>query len=177
MKTAEVLKGVGRGALWVVSAGAALFATVFLIRGGAWLSDRIWPWIVTGIQITFGVNVLIALPMLMFRAARKTAAWVLFVSSYVYGLGVWVQGFLVTYILWGWIALTIGLVFGVIGVVPMAALACVFNGQWKSLMEIFVLVALYYGTRTGSMWIMIKTSVPGIEAEESDGILEEAYHV
>jgi hypothetical protein len=121
--------------------GAVLFFT-FGVVALVVISPYIYA--TTGILIL--LNVLTLLVAIIPRA-RSAAGFILFVSSYVYGLATWIYGLVVTLALWGITALIIGIFLGGVGVIPIGILASVFHGRWDIFFTLLVLIILTYGTR------------------------------
>ena len=63
------------------------------------------------------VDIVILLPLSMFRRLRPHTGGLLYLSSYLFGLVTWLYGFIVTCALWGGFAVVIGLMFFGVGVV------------------------------------------------------------
>lgn len=58
--------------------------------------------------------------------------------------------------LWGGIAVFIGLFLLGVGVVPIAMLATLFNGMWSTLGELFLLLILTFGSRFLGIYLVEK---------------------
>ena len=129
---------------------------VFFIEGGAWLGEKIHPWLVEATSITLVVVIVILLPLVLFRRTRGFSGGGLMIASAVFGFTLWVWGLLLTYRLWGVIAVFIGIAFMGIGVVPMAMLATLFKGMWSTFGELVLLAMLTFGTGFGGMWAAAK---------------------
>jgi len=138
--------------------GIALLNALF-IHGGAWLGARIYPWLVAISVIALGGVIFVLLPLASFRKARGLSATGLMIASFVFGLTLWVWGLLLTYNLWGAIAVFIGLFLMGIGVVPIAMLATLFEGMWMTLGELILLTVLTFGTRATGAWVAVKAEV------------------
>jgi hypothetical protein len=124
-----------------------ILLAVFFIKGGLWLSELLYPWLSLISAIAFFVCLFILLPLAIFRKTRAFSGLGLFIASYVFGATLWVWGFLLTYVLWGVVALFIGLFLAGIGVVPIAMLATLFNGEWSILGQLVLLLIFTFGTR------------------------------
>ena len=74
----------------------------------------------------------------------------------MFGFTLWVWGLLLTYDLWGAIAVLVGLVLLGVGVVPIAMLATLFKGMWLTLGELVLLTVLTFGTRFAGAWAASK---------------------
>lgn len=59
------------------------------------------------------------LPLAPFRKTRIVPAYGLYVASFVFGVCVWMYGFIVTYSFWGVGGVFIGLMLGIVGLRPL----------------------------------------------------------
>jgi hypothetical protein len=74
--------------------------------------------------------IVVALPLLLFRATRAVSVYSFNIASLVLGLTTWIYGFTAAYAYWGVLGLSIGLFLGVVGVVPIGLIAGIYNGGW-----------------------------------------------
>jgi hypothetical protein len=58
------------------------------------------------------------------------------IASHLFGLGMWMYGFLVTYDLWGGTGIFVGLLLGGIGGVPLAIIAAALKQMWTVVGEL-----------------------------------------
>lgn len=142
----EALRSIGGALLAIVIFIGILFAAILLFSLGVKASIVIAPYVYLIAGILFFVNIITLLSAII-PSTRGVAGWILYISSYVYGLATWIYGLLVTLSLWGVLAIIIGLLLGGVGVVPIGMLAAVFHGKWDIFFTLFVLVILTYGTR------------------------------
>jgi hypothetical protein len=142
----EVLLG---GAIFV---GILALAVVF-IMGSLWASRHLLqPLIVIG-WIALALNILILLPLSVFKRLRGYTGSGIFLSSYIFGLVAWLLGFILTYALWGLSAVIVGIVFLGGGVVPIALLATLFKGLWEPFFTLLALTAITFGSRVSGLLI------------------------
>jgi hypothetical protein len=130
----------------LVLTGIILIALMFL-RGGVWLGEKALPYFMWLARITFGVVVIIILPMSAFRRTQRFAARGLISASSIFGITLWVWGLVLTYNLWGGGAVLLGLLLLGIGVVPMAMLATLLAALWSTFGQLLLLAVLTYGTQ------------------------------
>ncbi len=159
----EKIKGAG-GVVLGLGILVAIFLLIgLLLVGGAWLSAKIYPWLQIISGITLVVLVVLFLPLSFFGRTRVFAGNGFFIASYVFGLTLWVWGFLLTYVLWGGFAVIVGLfIFGV-GVIPIAILATLFKGMWSTLGELLFLTVLVFGLRFLGFWLLSKATREQVE--------------
>jgi len=134
-----------------------VLAVTLMLRGGVWLSERIYPWLVLSSVIALIISALVLLPMAAFKKTRGYAGIGFFIVSYVFGITTWVWSLLLTYVIWGLSALVIGLFIYGVGVFPIALLATAFNGKWSIFCQLsFGLIATYI-TRFVGNYLALKS--------------------
>lgn len=119
-------------------------------------------------SIVFGLNLIILLLLGPFRKTRGVTAMALLYSSFLFGITTWLTGLFLTYMFWGIIGVIVGLFIVGIGVVPIGALACLFNASWQSLWTLVILVAVTFGARWIG-WLLIATLE---EKQEPKGVFD-----
>lgn len=147
METESTLKKVGGFAFGaVVLLGIALLIG-FLVGGMVWASEKVLPWLIVGGNIAFVLCVFVFLPLAVFRRARPWAGLGLYVSSYVFGIGLFAYSCIYTVQLWGFGALFLGLFLAGVGVVPVAFFATLLHKAWPLFWDVVYGVVMTYGTR------------------------------
>lgn len=149
----EKLKSLGFGMLGLLAIIAMLFLVGLLIGGASWLSDHLLPWFTLASAITFGVLILILLPLSAFRQTRSFAAVAILYASFLFGVTVWMDGLLTTEALWGTWAVIVGLCFAGVGIVPIGMLAALFHGAWSVLGELIGFTVLTFASRFYAIWL------------------------
>jgi hypothetical protein len=71
----------------------------------------------------------------------------------VFGLLTWLLSFILTYALWGFWAVVLGILLFGGAVVPFALLATMFESMWDAFFTVFVLLAVTFGSRVAGMFI------------------------
>lgn len=79
-----------------------------------------------------------------------------FFSSYLYGLLLFIYAFVITFFLWGWLGVIVGLFLGGIGIAPVAFVASLFSGEWHFLLSIILSATLVYGCRFLGIYLISK---------------------
>lgn len=143
----EKLKKLGNVSLGLVGI-AAVFAVPFLFfKGAIWASENLLRLLILIGFIVVVLDVVILLPLSMFRRLRPHTGGLIYLSSYLFGLVTWLYGFIVTYALWGGFAVVIGLMFFGVGVVFMAILASLLKAMWEPFFTVIVFAVITYGSR------------------------------
>jgi len=131
----DFLKSIGEFIVGIGISLGIIFLAMFFIKGGVWLGAIVLPWLSIIMWLVFILNIIIFLPLGIFKKTRSVSAFGFVMSSYVYGLT-----------LWFW-ALLLGLFIAGIGVVPIAILATALNGEWAITGQIILLLVLTFGSR------------------------------
>lgn len=107
--------------------------------------------------------IIFLLPLSAFRETRIVPAYGLYVASFVFGVCVWVYGFAVTYEIWGGVGVFIGLILGIVEIVPLGIIAALSHAEWVIVAELVYGLALTYGARAIALWLVAK-----IEADANE---------
>jgi hypothetical protein len=143
----QFLKSIGGFALVVVGLVAVSVVVFLLVQGGAWLADKVYPWLIMVFAVAFWVCVFILLPLAIFRKTRGFSGIGIYVASYVFGITLWVWCLLTTYTLWGGFAVVIGILIAGIGIVPLAIIASLTKGLWSIAIQMVVVALVTLGAR------------------------------
>lgn len=160
----EAIKTVGAAILGVTVFVAMIFVAVLLIAGTATVAGKVLPFLISATNIGTVFCIVFLLPLSLFRATRIVSVWGFFIASYLFGLGVWMYGFLVTYDLWGGRGVFIGLVLGVVGIVPLGIIAAALKGLWFIAGDLVYGIALTYGARAFALYLAVKIDRAAEEA-------------
>ncbi|MHB8405789.1 MAG: hypothetical protein ACYDCJ_10240 [Gammaproteobacteria bacterium] len=154
----EKVKALGGVLLGIAIFVCVLALLVVFIKGSLWASEHLLqPLIVIG-WIALALNILILLPLSIFKWLRGFTGGGIFLSSYIFGLVSWLLGFVLTYALWGLWAVIFGILFLGGGVVPIALLATLFKGLWEPFFTLIVLTVITFGSRVGGLLIASSAS-------------------
>ena len=101
---------------------------------------------------TFIFLLLICLPLSFINKLKKTLSYVFTISAFIFWLNAWVWSFLLCLSIWGALSVVIGFIILGIGIVPIAILACMFDGQWGVILQLIILISFgslskYYGSK------------------------------
>ncbi|MBU1425284.1 MAG: hypothetical protein KKH12_07540 [Gammaproteobacteria bacterium] len=152
----EKLKQLSTTALGIVFFLALLCMPFLFIRGSAWAAEHLLqPLFVIG-WVLLALDLLVLLPLSLFRRLRGFTGTVIFLSSFVFGLVTWLLGFILTYALWGLWAVIIGVLFFGGAVVPFALLATMFKGMWVPFFTVLILFVITFASRIAGAWIAEK---------------------
>jgi hypothetical protein len=154
MNLKEKFKNVAWTIAGILFLSLLILIPFIVIKGAVWLSAIIYPWLVRIMAFFIIVSLFILSPLSFFKKTRGIAGTGLFFLSYIFGATLWVWSFLLTYTLWGTLALVIGLFIAGIGVIPIAILATVFNGKWFELGNLILSLIMTLGTRFLGMYLV-----------------------
>ena len=119
----NALKGFGGVLLGLLVLLAIAVAVAAFVNGIAWISDSIIPYVFYVAQLALLISVFLLLPLGLFRGTRKIACLGLLGGSFIFGACVWIMGFSSTYFYWGGVGVMMGLLLGVVGIVPLGIIA------------------------------------------------------
>jgi hypothetical protein len=139
----QFLKNIGGFALGVIGFAAVIVVLFLLVQGGTWLADKVYPILILLFVLTLAVTVFILLPLAIFRKTRGVAGVGIYITSYIYGLTVWVWSLLITYTLWGGV-----------GIVPLSVVACLFKGMFSIAFQVVLLAAFVFGVRAFALFLV-----------------------
>ena len=92
---------------YVLIIGAVFFVFCLIIAiiifGAAWASTKLLPWLSVLSRIAFGCIVFIIFPLAIPKATRGFSSAALFISSFVFGVTLWMEGLLLTLSIWAWL--------------------------------------------------------------------------
>src|SRR6476659_3090877 len=146
----NILKSIGGFGLGLVGLIAVATVLLLVVRGGAWLADKAYPWLIVLFALALIVCVFILLPLAMFRKTRAFSGLGIYIASYAFGLTLWVWCLLTTYTLWGPVAVVLGVLMAGVGILPIAIIACITKGLWSIALQMFLIVLLTWGARLGA---------------------------
>lgn len=152
----ELLKYIGGMALGIIIFLAILLIGLFLLKGSLWFSENIFPWVGIVFWITIAIDVIVLLPLSIIKCTRDVGLTGLFISSYVFGLLLWVWSFLIVYSTWGWIGVIIGSLIAGFGIVPLAIIILILNAQWVGVLELVIYIVIIFGVRVLSSILLEK---------------------
>ncbi len=153
-RSLETVKAIGGCAIWFAVMIGIVFVAGMLIRGGVWASDKIYPWLVVSSLVSLAVSILALLPLALFKETRGHSGLGFYIVSFVFGGTLWVWSLLLTYVLWGGVALFIGLILAGVGVLPIALLATATKGMWSMFGQLILGFVATYGTRSIGIYLM-----------------------
>jgi hypothetical protein len=146
------LKSAGVIFMGLAAIAVLIFITVAIFSGLGWLFDRVYPWILRGEGLLLAFSVA-SLPLAFFARTRALPALALRISSNFFWFGLWVLGFLIVYHLWGVGWLIGGLGLGIVGVVPLAAIAALLSGAWSLLGALVGNFVVALGSTFAGIWL------------------------
>ena len=134
------IKSIGGFFLGIAVFVGFVLLALFLIEGGVWVGSRILPWLSIVMWILFVVDIIIFLPLGLFKKTKSISSFGFYLSAFIYGLTLWVWSLLLTYFIWGAFAVIIGVLIAGIGVIPTAILATIFEGEFLVTGQIILLL-------------------------------------
>ena len=152
----EHLKNISLTILGLIGV-VAIFALIGgFLAGIELISEFIYPWLVRVSEITLAIVIFILLPNAVFSSQPRFAAIGMLIAALIFGATLWVFSVIVTFELWGGIALAFGLIILGGGVFPIALLAALFKGNWPLLGEWLLLATLVVSLGVWSEYLLKK---------------------
>ena len=146
----NTLKAIGGFVLGLIGMVAVTMIMLMLVRGGTWLADKAYPWLIVVFAVALVVCLFILLPLAIFRRTRGFSGLGIYIASYAFGLTLWVWCLLTTYTLWGLVAVVVGVLMAGVGIFPIAIIACITKGLWGIALQMFFVALLTWGARFGA---------------------------
>ena len=105
--------------------------------------------------LAFGIAIFVLLPMAAFPRTSSQAGLGLYITSWLFGITTWLLGAGITFAVYGWVGLVIGLFLFGIGVVPLAIFAAFFLIKNTSLgVSLIVMFIIVFAARFGGILFM-----------------------
>lgn len=151
MSVGEKAKELGASIFGIIIIIGILCIPVLFIMGSKWAAEHLMQPLYIAGWIALAIDIFILLPLSIFRGLRGITGTGIFISSFVFGLITWLLGFILTYLLWGFWGVFIGVLLFGGAVVPFALLATLLKGMWAPFFTVLVLVVLTFGSRLVGM--------------------------
>src|SRR3989344_115955 len=165
----EKLKDIGYSVLGIGFFILFIVAIALLVIGGAKLFETLYP-ILEGIStVTWGVAWLLLLLSVVPKFRNFTGGGMV-LGTYIGGAIFWLLCFYVTYQLWGFLGIFVGVLFFGLGVFVTAVLALLFDGQFIGALGFAFVLAQIFFFRFIGYWIISKYR--GAEKVYTSGIPE-----
>ena len=126
---------------FVILSAPILMLAIFL-AGAKWAMPHLIPTITLIGWLLLAIDIVIFLPLSIFKKLRFFTGISILLSSYIFGLIEWLYSFIFVYYFWGMWAVILGLCFIGIGCLPMALLITALNGNWQSFIYLITIPIL-----------------------------------
>ena len=154
----ETIVGIGGCLTYLIFAFGGLVLIIMAFKGTPWIAENIYPWVMWAAGISAFIVVPVSLLLAIFRRTRGIGGAGLFFSSYVIGLSTWVWSLIIAYSLAGVFWMIIGLVFGGVGIVPIAFIASLLKAEWAIALQILVVAVVVFVLRGFGLFLSEKSS-------------------
>jgi len=145
---------------------AALFG--LLLKGVVLASSKALPFLSGMSVLVLAICIFFLIPLSIFRKTRPIAGNGLYFSSYLFGIMLWAYSCVVSYGIWGYAGLVVGLLFLGVGVLPVALLGTLLHGYWSILGELVFGIFLTFGARGFGVYLLVKCA-PVSQGRVGDG--------
>ena len=126
-----------------------IFLLIMFFAGALWATAHLLLPLITIAWIVLALDILIFLPLSMVRSLRSWMGTFIFLSSFLFGIVLWLSSFITTLGAWVIGGVIVGLLFAGVGVVPMAGFILLIHGQWADLGTFIGMVVATLGARLG----------------------------
>lgn len=147
---------IGYSVLALIGIIDIVLLVLFFIQGTVWLETYVFPVCVNIFWPVLFVSVFILFPLCLIKKTRVIGGIGLLVCSYIFGGIAWIFAVGLLWNTWGLAAVIVGLIFAVIGIVPIAFIAALLNGVWASVLILVVLAGCWFGAKVLSGHAVIK---------------------
>lgn len=152
-KWKETAIGVAGCLLYLVFAIGGIALLVLLFRGMGWITENVYPWTIVISQIALFIIMPISLILSIFRKTRGLGSVGILISSYTWGLSLWVWSLIIAYSLAGTFWLIFGILLGGIGIVPIALIAALIASKWFIALQITLSAIVIFAVRGFSIFL------------------------
>lgn len=111
------------------------------------------------------IFIFVLVPLSFFKKTRLFSGVLMLFLSYIFGIHLWIFSAIVTYFLWGGVALLIGIFLLGVGVLPFAILASLFGEEWIFFGSLVFMTILTYGNRTLGVYLIGKSEEDNYKKE------------
>lgn len=164
----DTLKSLGGAIIGVAFVAGLILLVGLFIEGGARFAARMFPWFPWIYGTTLVIVGMIFWPLAGFRSTKAFAGLGIWLSSFVFGFVLFFWSLLLAYVLWGGIAVFIGLFIMGVGIVPVALLATMFEGLWGTTGQLVFLTVLTFGLRVYGSYLMMRAEELAAEPQVSN---------
>jgi hypothetical protein len=131
---------------------------IAILYGAAELSLWALEWAPAVVGTAIVLCLFVMTPLSLIPSTRGIAGNGLYIASYAFGFALWILAMAFIYVTWGLMPVIIGLLLGVIGVVPIGIIASIVEGHWVVLGNLATLLLLTYLTRGLGIWLIQKAA-------------------
>jgi hypothetical protein len=121
-----------------------------------WLGDHVLGPLIFSALIVLVVDLVLLLPLATIRSCRPYSAIGLMLSSWVFGLQVFVSSLVLLFFLWGTWGVFIGLLLGGFGVIPLALLAVIIHKEWAELFTLSISIVVFLAAKFFAIFLASK---------------------
>lgn len=154
----DSLKGMGCFFGGIAALVVVILLAVFLIEGEVWVSAKVLPVLRLVNPVLLLVCVFVFAPLAIFKCTRRIAGGGFYVSSFVFGISLWMFACVITYAVWGKIGLFLGLMLAGVGVVPLGFIAAVLHGGWHVVFSLCIGLVLTFASRAVGSALLARTA-------------------
>lgn len=105
-------------------------------------------------DILFWIALLVLLPLAFFKKTKVLSGQILFGTSYLFGITTWFLGAGITFGIFGWFGLIVGLLILGVGVVPLGIIGAFMKINSTLGLVMLAMAATTWGARIGGAYLI-----------------------
>ncbi|MGQ0543182.1 MAG: hypothetical protein ACT4O9_15265 [Blastocatellia bacterium] len=172
-KWSDVVAGVLGCLLYIAFGVGGIAIIVLLIRGVPWIAENVYPIVTLVCTLLLLLLIPLSIVLSIFRKTRPWAGLGFTLASYALGLTTWLWTLILAYVLAGTVWMIIGLLFAGVGVVFIAFVASLLNGEWAIAIQVAIMTIVAYGLRGLGTYLVEGKKEEGSDDENFSDFWEE----
>jgi hypothetical protein len=132
---------------WALGLAMVAGVVIAFLKGMDWIALSLYPWVLTITELTLLVGVPLCLPFMIARATRGYAGYGLVYISFIVSAYLWLYSLVMALALAGIGWMITGVLFAGLGVIGVAGIAALIQGQWMVLLTIVINIAIVVALR------------------------------
>jgi hypothetical protein len=133
--------------------GSTVFLVSIFVPAWTWVAMLIYRALEISAFVLLAVCIIIS-PASFFKKTRGGVASTYVFSSFAFVFFLWAECAFYVASIWGRLWLAVGLFAGVVGVIPLAIVACLSAGRWADVGGIIVAISLIVAARLLALFLM-----------------------
>ena len=153
MSVVETAKGLGVFVIGLIAFVLVVVVAALFLYGAVWVADWLKTlfWVLA--KLALFVQILVLLPMSVFRRTRGVSIVGMSIASVVYLILVFVASTVLAFQNFGIMGVVLGLMGAGVGVIPVGIVSALINGMWVEAADVAIVLVIWFATGFYSDWI------------------------